>query len=252
MGYRVTRSPTNYQLRRHATGGVGDAGASRQRVDVQKVESRPSRLTVECRRLLSTLCRSTFSGAAGARPNVSGPSCELLQVLGRGTHNRSRSFARALVDRSPPIWELSMRLPHRWNDRLQTVVVAALVALVATAARPMIASAQDAGGAQGGGGRGGRMMAALFEGITLTDAERKSVDSIRTVYQSQMQQARSSGDRSQNAGSAAEAERRLSERSDARPTNDVRQEPRDHALANAGHAGRRRRGWRRHAAVARD
>ena len=90
-----------------------------------------------------------------------------------------------------------MRLPHRWNDRLQTVVVAALVALVATAARPMIASAQDAGGAQGGGGRGGRMMAALFEGITLTDAERKSVDSIRTVYQSQMQQARSSGDRSQ-------------------------------------------------------
>jgi Spy/CpxP family protein refolding chaperone len=41
------------------------------------------------------------------------------------------------------------------------------------------------------------MMTALFEGITLTDAERKSIDSIRTSYQSQMQQARSSGDRSQ-------------------------------------------------------
>ena len=112
-----------------------------------------------------------------------------------------------------------MRLPHQWNDDLRTGVMAALVALVATAARPMIASAQDtgggqagggqAGGGQAGGGRGGRMMAALFDGITLTDAERKSVDSIRTVYQSQMQQARSSGDRSANAGSDAEAERQL-------------------------------------------
>jgi Spy/CpxP family protein refolding chaperone len=88
-----------------------------------------------------------------------------------------------------------MRLPHRWTDYLRTVAMAAVVALTATAARPMIASAQGMGGGQGGGG--GRMMAALFDGITLTDVERKSIDSIRTAYQAQMQQARSSGDRSQ-------------------------------------------------------
>jgi len=37
------------------------------------------------------------------------------------------------------------------------------------------------------------MMAALFEGITLTDAERTAVDSIRAVYQPQMAELRSQG-----------------------------------------------------------
>jgi Spy/CpxP family protein refolding chaperone len=37
------------------------------------------------------------------------------------------------------------------------------------------------------------MMAALFDGITLTDAERKSVDSIRATYQPQMEELRSQG-----------------------------------------------------------
>ena len=60
---------------------------------------------------------------------------------------------------------------------LRLAVVAMLVFPVATYAQ------QDAGG------RGGRMSAALFQGITLTDAQQKQVDSIRTVYQPQIQSA---------------------------------------------------------------
>jgi Spy/CpxP family protein refolding chaperone len=41
----------------------------------------------------------------------------------------------------------------------------------------------------GGGDRGSRMMSALFQGITLSDAQQKQVDSIRTSYRSQMQSA---------------------------------------------------------------
>jgi len=37
------------------------------------------------------------------------------------------------------------------------------------------------------------MMTALFSGIDLTDAQRKTIDSIRTAYQPQMQQLRSQG-----------------------------------------------------------
>ena len=63
--------------------------------------------------------------------------------------------------------------------------LAAVLAIVAVS--PVIAHAQQDGG--GGGGRGGRMMAALFNGITLTDAQQKQVDSIHTAYQPQMQSA---------------------------------------------------------------
>jgi Spy/CpxP family protein refolding chaperone len=62
---------------------------------------------------------------------------------------------------------------------LRLAVVAMFVFPVATYAQ------QD----QGGGGRGGRMMTALFQGITLTDAQQKQVDSIRSAYQPQMQSA---------------------------------------------------------------
>jgi Spy/CpxP family protein refolding chaperone len=57
------------------------------------------------------------------------------------------------------------------------VVVAALVAFAAPAAY-----------AQGGGGqgRGGRMMERLMAGITLTDAQKATVDSIATAYRAQM------------------------------------------------------------------
>lgn len=65
---------------------------------------------------------------------------------------------------------------------LRLAVVAALVSFpLATYAQ------QDNGG--GGGDRGSRMMAALFQGITLTDAQQKQVDSIRTAYRPQMQSA---------------------------------------------------------------
>lgn len=64
---------------------------------------------------------------------------------------------------------------------LRLAVVAALFAF------PVAAYAQQDQG--GGGGRGGRMMTALFQGITLTDAQQKQVDSIRTAYRPQMQSA---------------------------------------------------------------
>jgi Spy/CpxP family protein refolding chaperone len=51
---------------------------------------------------------------------------------------------------------------------------------------PALVSAQQGGGGAGGGGR---MMAAMFNGITLSDAQQKQVDSIRTSYQPQMQSA---------------------------------------------------------------
>jgi Spy/CpxP family protein refolding chaperone len=61
--------------------------------------------------------------------------------------------------------------------------LAAVLAIAAVS--PAIAHAQQ----DGGGGRGGRMSAALFNGITLTDAQQKQVDSIRAAYRPQMQSA---------------------------------------------------------------
>ena len=74
---------------------------------------------------------------------------------------------------------------------------AALVALSLTAAG--VAGAQPAQPVQKdpaqppaggpGGGRGGRGMQALFEGITLTDAQKKSIDSIQTAFQAKREAA---------------------------------------------------------------
>lgn len=87
---------------------------------------------------------------------------------------------------------------HRQIDRLRVVVTSALVAVAATVALPVIAQAQPPAGQGmgGGGGGGGRMMTAMFEGITLSDAQKKSVDSIRTAYQPQMAELRSQGESS--------------------------------------------------------
>jgi Spy/CpxP family protein refolding chaperone len=63
--------------------------------------------------------------------------------------------------------------------------LAAIVAMAAFA--PVVAHAQQDAGQ--GGGRGGRMSAMLFNGITLTDAQQKQIDSIRTAYRPQMQSA---------------------------------------------------------------
>lgn len=85
------------------------------------------------------------------------------------------------------------------TGQLRFIVTSALLVAAATVALPVIAQAQPpagqsmGGGPGGGGGGGGRMMASLFDGITLSDAQRKSVDSIRTAYQPQMQQLRSQG-----------------------------------------------------------
>jgi Spy/CpxP family protein refolding chaperone len=88
-----------------------------------------------------------------------------------------------------------MSFTHRRRDRLRLVLTSAFVGLTATVALPALAAAQRGGaaGGGGGGGGGGRMMTALFDGITLTDAERKTVDSIRSSYQPQMEQLRSQG-----------------------------------------------------------
>jgi Spy/CpxP family protein refolding chaperone len=57
--------------------------------------------------------------------------------------------------------------------------IVALAGMVALAA-PVAAFAQ------GGGGQGGRGMQMLMQGITLTDKQKASVDSIGTVYRAQM------------------------------------------------------------------
>ena len=62
--------------------------------------------------------------------------------------------------------------------------VSALGAALLLAVAPM-ANAQGGGG-MGGGRGGGRMMAMLFKGIDLTDAEKAQVDSIQAAYRAKM------------------------------------------------------------------
>ena len=65
------------------------------------------------------------------------------------------------------------------------------------AARPDVAQAPDGGGRGGRFGGPGRDMR-MFEGITLSDAQRAKVDSIRASYRDRMMAARDGGvDRSQ-------------------------------------------------------
>ena len=81
------------------------------------------------------------------------------------------------------------------NSQLRGLRVA-LAALTLTAAAG-VAGAQpvrkDSAAAQPpagqGQGRGGRGMQMLFEGITLTDAQKKSVDSIQTAFREKFQAA---------------------------------------------------------------
>ena len=80
------------------------------------------------------------------------------------------------------------------RTQVRFVVTSAVAVLAAAAALPVVAYAQAPAGqgmGAGPGGGGGRMMAAMFEGITLSDVQKKSVDSIRTSYQPQMAQLRS-------------------------------------------------------------
>lgn len=84
--------------------------------------------------------------------------------------------------------------------RLFHTAVPLVACLIALAVVAPVASAQGSPGTGGGGsmggdsasssGRGGdqgaRMMAALFRGITMTDAQKKSADSIHAAYQWQI------------------------------------------------------------------
>ena len=75
------------------------------------------------------------------------------------------------------------------NKTLRTAVRAALTLSALVAVSAASAQAQPpAGGGQGGQGRG-RMTQMLFEGITLTEAQTKSRDSIITVYREKAQAA---------------------------------------------------------------
>ena len=73
--------------------------------------------------------------------------------------------------------------------RFHLLAMSALVALIAVATMPARGSAQQSappsgtqgggmGSMQGGGGGGANRMAALMQGITLTDAQQKSIDGI--------------------------------------------------------------------------
>src|SRR5215207_1144808 len=62
----------------------------------------------------------------------------------------------------------------------------ALVGALAVFGAP--AAYAQGGGGQGGQGRGGRGMEMLMQGITLTDAQKQSVDSIQTAFRAKMPQ----------------------------------------------------------------
>jgi Spy/CpxP family protein refolding chaperone len=78
----------------------------------------------------------------------------------------------------------------RGGLRGRALLVTCLAVFVASAAAAPAVLAQStppagADSGRGGGGRGGngaRMMEALFNGITLTDAQKKTADSIHTAY----------------------------------------------------------------------
>ena len=81
------------------------------------------------------------------------------------------------------------------------VAALALAASLACASRPQAPQAPQttqANVATGpGGDRQGRMMAMLFEGITLSPGQQASIDSIRADFRSRMAPSQQGGDRSQ-------------------------------------------------------
>ena len=104
------------------------------------------------------------------------------------------------------------------------VALAGMVALAAPAAAF----------AQGGGGQGGRGMQMLMQGITLTEKQKASVDSIGKVYRAQMppMQQGTPPDSATRAKSMEVRQKQYAavrSRPDARPAEGLRQEPRGHA-----------------------
>ena len=78
-----------------------------------------------------------------------------------------------------------------------TLTLSALVAVSAAVAQAQPVAKDPAGQPPAGGGRGqgGRGMQVLFEGITLTEAQQKSVDSLNTAFREKMQAGGQGGDR---------------------------------------------------------
>ena len=85
--------------------------------------------------------------------------------------------------------------PRARRHRGGALLIACLAMCLATAAAAPAAFAQGTPGSAGadsgrGGGRGGnqgaRMMEALFNGITMTDAQKKTADSVHAAYQWQI------------------------------------------------------------------
>ncbi len=66
---------------------------------------------------------------------------------------------------------------------MKGIRVVALLTVLGAFAAP---AAQAQGGSGGGQGRGGNRMEMLMQGITLTDAQKTSVDSIGTAFRAQM------------------------------------------------------------------
>ena len=61
------------------------------------------------------------------------------------------------------------------------------LALAAVATVSAVAGAQPPAGGPGGGAGRGNMQQMLFEGITLTDAQKKSIDSVQTAFREKAQ-----------------------------------------------------------------
>ena len=114
-----------------------------------------------------------------------------------------------------------MTQPARALARAAALVLAATT----LAAAPVVLTAQPP---QGGAGRGAAMQNMLFEGITLTDAQKVQVDSIRAAFRAQNGQGggqRAAGAAPDSAAMAARRERMTAERTALRAVLTAEQQP---------------------------
>ncbi len=104
--------------------------------------------------------------------------------------------------------------------------VALVLAATTLATAPVVLTAQPP---QGGGGRGGAAMQnMLFEGITLTDAQKVQVDSIRTAFRAQNGRGggqRAAGAAPDSAAMTARRARMTAERTALRAVLTAEQQP---------------------------
>ena len=111
-----------------------------------------------------------------------------------------------------------MTQPARALARAAALVLAATT----LAATPVVLTAQPP---QGGAGRGAAMQNMLFEGITLTDAQKVQVDSIRASFRAQNGGQRAAGTAPDSAAMAARRERMTAERTALRAVLTAEQQP---------------------------